>query len=318
MADWGWTLNSLKLALKDYLTLRRSLGFRLRLPASSLKNFVAFLQIEGASYITTELALRWATQPTEAQPSTWAWRLGMVRRFASWLSARDPRTEIPPVGLLPHRYRRKTPHIYTDTEIKRLLRQAQQLPSSKGLRASTFTTLFGLLAVTGMRVNEALGLDRQDVDLTLGILHIRRTKFGKSRYVPVHPSTGEALKKYAQVRDRIVPARHTPPFFISERGSRITEWTARYTFAKLSQHIGLRISAEGHGRGPRLHDMRHRYAAHTLVQWYRAGLDVERELPKLATYLGHVHINDTYWYLEAVPELLQLATDRLMERESQP
>ena len=291
MADWGWTLNSLKLALKDYLTLRRSLGFRLRLPASSLKNFVAFLQIEGASYITTELALRWATQPTEAQPSTWAWRLGMVRRFASWLSARDPRTEIPPVGILPHRYRRKTPHIYTDTEIKRLLRQAQQLPSSKGLRASTFTTLFGLLAVTGMRVNEALGLDRQDVDLTLGILHIRRTKFGKSRYVPVHPSTGEALKKYAQARDRIVPARHTPPFFISERGSRITEWTARYTFAKLS---------------------------HTLVQWYRAGLDVERELPKLATYLGHVHINDTYWYLEAVPELLQLATDRLMERESQP
>ena len=291
MADRGWTLNSLKLALRDYITLRRSLGFRLRLPASSLKNFVAFLQIEGASYITTELALRWATQPTEAQPSTWAWRLGMVRRFASWLSARDPRTEIPPVGILPHRYRRKTPHIYTDTEIKRLLRQAQQLPSSKGLRASTFTTLFGLLAVTGMRVNEALGLDRQDVDLTLGILHIRRTKFGKSRYVPVHPSTGEALKKYAQVRDRIVPARHTPPFFISERGSRITEWTARYTFAKLS---------------------------HTLVQWYRAGLDVERELPKLATYLGHVHINDTYWYLEAVPELLQLATDRLMERESQP
>jgi integrase/recombinase XerD len=310
-------VNSLETALRDYITLRRSLGFQLRLPASSLKNFVAFLQTESASYITTELALRWATQPTEAQPSTWAWRLGMVRRFANWLSARDPRTEIPPVGILPHRYRRKTPHIYTDTEIKRLLRQAQQLPSSKGLRASTFTTLFGLLAVSGMRVNEALGLDRQDVDLTLGILHIRRTKFGKSRYVPVHPSTGEALKKYAQVRDRIVPARHTPPFFISERGSRITEWTARYTFAKLSQHIGLRISAEGHGRGPRLHDMRHRYAAHTLVQWYRAGLDLERELPKLATYLGHVHINDTYWYLEAVPELLQLATDRLMEREAQ-
>ncbi|HET6181936.1 MAG TPA: tyrosine-type recombinase/integrase, partial [Candidatus Sulfotelmatobacter sp.] len=189
--------------------------------------------------------------------------------------------------------------------------------SSKGLRASTFTTLFGLLAVTGMRVNEALGLDRRDVDLTLGILHIRRTKFGKSRYVPVHPSAVEALTKYAQTRDRIVSALPTPAFFISERGGRITEWTARYTFAKLSQHLGLRISAKGHGRGPRLHDMRHRYAAHTLVQWYRAGLDVERELPKLATYLGHVHLNDTYWYLEAVPELLQLATDRLIERETQ-
>jgi integrase/recombinase XerD len=318
MANRGWTVNSLETALRDYITIRRSLGFQLRLAASSLKNFVAFLHTESASYITTDLALRWATQPTEAQPSTWTWRLGMVRRFASWLSARDPRTEIPPVGILSHRYRRKTPHIYTHTEIKKILGQAQQLPSSKGLRASTFATLFGLLTVTGMRVNEALGLDREDVDLTLGILHIRRTKFGKSRYVPVHPSTVEALKRYAEARDRIIPVLPTPAFFISERGSRITEWTARYTFAKLSQHLGLRLSAKGHGRGPRLHDMRHRYAARTLIQWYRAGLDVERELPKLATYLGHVHINDTYWYLEAVPELLQLATDRLMEREAQP
>jgi integrase/recombinase XerD len=168
-----------------------------------------------------------------------------------------------------------------------------------------------------MRVNEALDLNRQDVDLTLGILHIRRTKFGKSRCVPVHPSTVEALKKYAEARDRIVSALSTPAFFMSERGGRIADWTARYTFAKLSQQLGLRKSAKGHGRGPRLHDMRHRYAAHTLVQWYRAGLDVERELPKLATYLGHVHVNDTYWYLEAVPELLQLATDRLIEREAQ-
>jgi len=311
-------VSSLERALRDYITIRRSLGFRLRLPASSLKNFVAFLQAEGASYITTELALRWATQPKQAQPSTWAWRLGMVRRFAIWLSATDPQTEIPPVGILSHRYRRKTPHIYTDTEIKKILGQAQQLPSSKGLRASTFTTLFGLLAVTGMRVNEALGLDRQDVDLSLGILHIRRTKFGKSRYVPLHSSTVKALKKYAEARDRIVSPLPTPAFFISEWGSRITEWTARYTFAKLSQHLGLRLSAKGQGRGPRLHDMRHRYAARTLIQWYRAGLDVERELPKLATYLGHVHVNDTYWYLEAVPELLQLATDRLMEGEAQP
>ncbi len=317
MADWGWTVNALQEALRDYITIRRSLGFRLRLPASSLRNFVAFLHAEGASYITTELALRWATQPTKAQPSTWAWRLGMVRRFATWRSATDPRTEIPPVGILPHRYRRKNPFIYSDIEIKRILGQARQLPSSKGLRASTFTTLFGLLAVTGMRVNEALGLEQQDVDLALGILHIRRTKFGKSRYVPLHPSTVEALRKYAQARDRVISAPRTPAFFTSERGGQITEWTARYTFAKLSQRLGLRKLAKGHGRGPRLHDMRHRYAARTLIQWYRAGLDVERELPKLATYLGHVHVNDTYWYLEAVPELLQLATDRLIEREGQ-
>ena len=306
-------MNSLEQALKDYLRIRRSLGFLLREPASCLRNFVAFLQAQRASYITTELALRWATQPTKDQPSTWAWRLGMVRRFALWLSAFEPRTEIPPLGLLPHHYRRKLPHIYSDEEIEKLLRRTQELPSPKGLRARTYTTLFGLLVATGMRVNEALGLDRPDVDLERGILYIRRTKFGKSRYIPLHPSAVDALKKYAQARDRIFPAPVTPAFFISERGRRITEWIARYTFAKLSQQLGLRAPAQGHGRGPRLHDMRHRFAARTLVHWYRAGLDVERELPKLATYLGHVHVNDTYWYLEAVPELLQLVTDRLIE-----
>src|SRR5205807_2834906 len=153
--------------------------------------------------------------------------VGMVRRFAIWHSAIDPRTEIPPVGLLPHRYRRKPPHIYSDEEIERLLRRTQQLPSPKGLRARTYTTLFGLLVATGMRVNEALGLDRPDVDLKLGILHIRRTKFGKSRYVPVHPSTVAALKKYSETRDHLFPALLIPAFFISEKSSRITEWMAR-------------------------------------------------------------------------------------------
>jgi integrase/recombinase XerD len=210
------------------------------------------------------------------------------------------------------------PHIYSDAEIDEILRRTQQLPSSKKLRAKTYTTLFGLLAVTGMRANEAVGLDRSDVNLDLGILHIRRTKFGKSRYVPIHPSTADALKNYTETRDHLFRASFTPAFFISERGSRITDCMARYTFAKLSQQLGLRSSSKGHGRGPRLHDMRHRFAARTLINWYHDGVDVERELPKLATYLGHVHVNDTYWYLEAVPELLQLVTDRLIEREVQP
>jgi integrase/recombinase XerD len=311
-------VNPLEQALNDYLSIRRSLGFRLRQPESSLRNFVAFLQAEGASYITTELALRWATQPAKAQPSTCAGRLGIVRRFAIWHSATETRTEIPPADLLPHRYRRKPPHIYSDEEIASLLRRTQQLPSSTGLRARTYTTLFGLLVATGIRVSEALGLDRPDVDLDRGILHIRRGKRGKSRYVPVHSSTLVALKKYAGTRDRLFPAPPIPAFFLSERGTRITEWRAEHTFAKLSQQIGLRIPAKYHGRGPRLHDMRHRFAAHTLIHWYRAGLDVERELPKLSTYLGHVHLSCTYWYLEAVPELLQLATNRLIQREVQP
>lgn len=308
-------MSELRQALGEYLAIRRSLGFELRLPASLLHRFVAFVEAENTPYITTDLALRWAKQPADAQPSTWAWRLAMVRRFALWYSATDPRTQVPPEGLLPHRYRRKPPYIYTDDEIEGLIQAARQLPSSRGLRAHTYATLFGLLAVTGMRINEALKLDREDVGLVEGILTIRRTKFGKTRLVPVHASSQEALNTYAETRDRILPDLSTPAFFVSERSTRVTEWSARYTFAKVSQQIGLRATAKGHGHGPRLHDMRHRFAARTLVDWYRAGIDVDREIPKLATYLGHAHVSDTYWYLEAVPELLQLATERWVESE---
>lgn len=307
-------MSELRQALEDYIAVRRSLGFDLRLPARLLRNFVSFAEANEATYITRELAVRWAKQPDSAQPATWASRLGMVRRFASWRSATDPRTEVPPEGLMPYRYYRKPPYIYSDDEIERLIAEASELPSSNGLRASSFSTLFGLIAVTGMRVSEALKLDREDVDLEQGTLTIRRTKFGKSRFVPIHRSTRDVLKHYDKLRVRVFPRPATPAFFVSERGNRITEWNARYAFAKISQQIGLRAAAKGHGRGPRIHDMRHRFAAHTLIEWYRAGVDVERELPKLATYLGHVHVNETYWYLEAVPELLQLATQRLMKQ----
>jgi len=309
---------NLEQALNDYLRIRCSLGFRLQQQGNALRNFVAFLRARGTSYITRELALQWATQPAKVDPAQWAWRLGRVRRFAIWCSATEPRTEIPPAGLLPHRRRRKPPYIYSDEEIKKLLCCTQQLSSRKRLRWRTFTTLFGLLVATGMRVNEALSLDQPDVDFDRGILRVQRTKFGKSRYVPVHPSTVEALKKYAEARGRLYPTPPTPAFFVSEHGNRITGQTARYTFAKLSQQLGLRVPAKYHGRGPRLHDLRHRFAVRTLIHWYRTGLDVERELPKLATYLGHVHVNESYWYLEAVPELLQLATERLIAREVHP
>jgi len=270
----------LEQALNDYVSVRRSLGFRFQTPAILLRSFVVFLQAAGASHITRELALRWALQPAKVQPSTWTARLGMVRRFAIWCSATEPLTEIPPADLLPHPYRRKPPHIFSDEEIERLLRKTQQLPSPKGLRAHTFTTLFGLLIVTGMRVSEALGLEKPDIDFDHGILHIRCGKFGKSHYVPIHPSTVEALKKYAQARDHLFPSPLTLAFFLSERGTRITNGMTEYTFAKLSQQIGLRVQAKHHGRGPRLHDMRHRFAVRTLIGWYRAGLDAERRTPQ--------------------------------------
>jgi integrase len=314
-------MSTLREASEQYLRLRRELGYRLRGPGGLLRNFVAFAEREGASHVSTDLALRWAQQPPDAQPATWALRLGVVRRFAVWLSARDRRTEVPPAGLLPCRYRRKRPYLYSDAEIERLVRTAGGLPSAAGLKGRTFATIFGLLAVTGLRVSEALALDREDVDLEEGILQIRRTKFGKSRLVAVHESTRQALADYARERDRVVQRPATEAFFLSERGRRVTEWVTRYNFAKVSRAVGLRAPTTNcrHGRGPRLHDMRHRFAICTLLGWYRAGIDVEREIPKLATYLGHVHVNETYWYLEAVPELLELATRRLESaKEAKP
>lgn len=305
-------MSTIREALETYLAVRRGLGTDLVRPAGYLNRFVEFLDCEGASVVTTALALRWATTPANITPATKASRLDDVRRFAIWLSATDPRTEVPPRGLLPDRYRRRPPYIYSDKEIERIVREATQLRSCSGLRAQTYATLFGLLAATGLRLSEALTLDRDDVDLRGGVLAVRRTKFGKSRFVPVHESTRAALRRYTKVRDQLVARVASPAFLLSERGTRITQCSARYNFVVVSRAIGLRAPARGHhhGHGPRLHDMRHRLAVRTLIRWYREGRDVERELPKLSTYLGHVHVADTYWYIEAVPELLQLATER--------
>jgi len=251
-------------------------------------------------------------QPANVQPATWASRLSAVRRFAQFWSASDPRTEVPPLGVLPHRYRRTAPYLYTEDEIRRLITVAKQLPSATGLRPATYATLLGLLAVTGLRISEALALNRDDVNWAEAVLTIRRTKFGKSRLVPVHPSTTRALARYARRRDRVYPKPKTESLFVSERGARLTQGTVRWTFNRLSRRIGLRGPADR--RGPRLHDLRHRLAVTTLLRWYRAGMDVERHLPALSTYLGHGHVADTYWYVSAVPELLRLAAARLEAR----
>jgi integrase len=242
-------------------------------------------------------------------------RFQIVRRFAEWRHVTDPLTEIPPIDLLPARYHRKPPSLYQDADIDRLLEAARQLPSPMGLRGLTYATLFGLLAVTGLRISEALALDDADVQRTEAQLTIRRSKFGKSRLIPLHASTIERLAVYARTRNHVFPRRVSPAVFLSEQGTRVTIWAAEYTFAKVSGQIGLRPPIHGHrhGHGPRLHDLRHRFAIRTLVRWYRAGLDVDPLLPLLATYLGHVHVHETYWYLEAVPELLALATERLID-----
>jgi integrase/recombinase XerD len=305
-------MTTLRQAADEYLSLRRSLGFKLHDVGSALMRFLAFCETEGATVVTVDLARRWATS-TNASPARAAWRLHVVRDFAVHHQASDPRTEIPSKDLFPYRYHRKNPYLYSDVELGRLLKAARELPPGKGLRNRTYPTLFGLLATTGLRVGEALALDGTDIDGQAGMLLVRQSKFRKSRLVPVHASTVDRLRQYQEERDRIYPAPKTSAFFVSEGGRRLPYPTVRPIFRRLCEQLGLRGSSTS--RRPRIHDLRHRFAVNTLIRWYQEGADVERCLPRLSTYLGHSSYEHTYWYLTAVPELLRLAAERLERRE---
>ncbi len=305
-------MKSLENAIEDYIALRRSLGFKLDDMAADLTKFASFLEQKAAPYITTALALEWAMQSTDHLPSHWARRLGFVRVFARHWSATDPRTEIPPAGLLPFRPQRARPYLYTEQEIQRLLAAAKSLSPASGLRPWTYHCLFGLLAVSGLRISEAIKLERQDVDFYQGVLTIRQTKFNKNRLIPLHTSTRDVLSEYAEHRDRLVPNPSSSCFLLNDCGRCLERSAVRRTFYDLSRQIGLRGPADH--TGPRIHDFRHRFALNTLIQWYRAGEDIERRLPVLSTFLGHAHVADTYWYLSIHPELMGLATERLEQR----
>ena len=254
-------------------------------------------------------ALSWLIPSAAAQPAQWANRLGMVRRFALYCSANDPRTTVPLQDLLPHRYHRPDPYLYRDEEITRLLEAAGRLPPASGLRPHTFTTLFGLYAATGLRANEPLRLDRDDVDLDTGVLTIRLTKFNKSRRVPLHRSTLAAVRGHLDERDRLYPRPVQPSLFVSTTGTRLADRRVRAVFADLVDQSGLKPRF-GSGR-PTIHSLRHSFAVATLLDWYRDGADVASRMPLLSAYLGHVSPASTYWYLQATPELLSLAAQRL-------
>ncbi len=296
----------LRRSAEEYLALRRALGFKLYHQTWFLPDFVAFLVAHGSSVITTELAVRWAQQPPDATPGWWAMRLSAVRCFAKHHRAFDPRTEVPPPDLIPCRAPRLPPHLYTDGEIAALMREARALRPA--LKAATYATLLGLLAATGMRVGEALALDDGDVDWHRSLLTIRHAKFQKSRLVPVHDSTLAALRAYLTLRDHLLPRRRGPSFFASGVGTRVFHQNFNRAFLRLIRRAGIHA---GRGRRPRLHDLRHTFAVNTLRDWYRSGLDIERRLPWLSTYLGHVNPTTTYWYLTATTELLALAGKRL-------
>lgn len=307
-------MSNLNVHLKNYLNLRRGLGFKMHGAGMFLRNFVRFAEDKKARFITTKLALQWASQPRNIQTVQRATRLGMVRRFAEYVCTIDPRTEVPSPKLLPCRIRRRPPHLYSNDDVLRLIEAAHQIDPSNQIKGPTLGTLFGLLATTGMRVSEALALDCGDIDFDRQLLTIRMAKGNKSRLVPLHASTIAALRQYAALRDSLYRRRTHPGFFVWEGGVRLGYDSVNRWFLLVACQIGLR--KPGDKRGPRVHDLRHHFAIQTMLRWYRTNTDVEVRLPNLSTYLGHVHVRDTYWYLSAVPELLKLATLRLEHKEA--
>ena len=302
-------MSAMRDALRDYLAMRRALGFKLVSDGTGLSSFVTFLEDAQAEYISTQLALAWAQTPTSVQPARWARRLGFVRGFARYCAAIDPRTEAIPVGLLPFEYQRRAPYIFSDKDIELLLQAALALPAKDGLANHTYHCLLGLLSVTGLRISEAVNLTLDDVDLVDGILTIRCSKFGKSRMIPLHHSTVTALADYRERRASFLTDWLVPYWFVNRRGKQVRCDTVDGMFRRLANRLGL-VGKNGQ-RHPRLHDLRHRFAMTTLMQWYGDGQDVERRLPVLSAYLGHVEVRDTYWYLSACPELLAAAKNRL-------
>jgi integrase len=299
---------SLHVALADYLALRRALGYRLARPEKLLNQFLDHLEHTGQpERITLGAALDWAQLPTNGNSNWWAYRLSAVRGFATYLHSLDPTHEVPPPELLPQRPRRATPYLYSDAEVEALLTAAATLRSP--IRRATMATLVGLLTVTGLRVGEAIALDKADVDLPGGTLLVRYGKFGKSRELDLHPSTIAALTGYLPVRDRAATGTGSTAFFVSAAGTRLLYCNVHATFHRLVKLAGL--TPRSASCRPRIHDLRHSFAVDAMLDAYAAGEDGQTRLTLLSTWLGHVHPGSTYWYLSAAPELMALAGQRL-------
>lgn len=298
-------MSTLTRAVEDYLTIRRALGFKLESEERLLLAFARFVEQTGSDVATAALAMEWATLPADASPYWWACRLSMVRIFTAYLHGIDPRNEIPPRDALKARSSRAQPHLYTDAEIRVLLAECSRFKGR--LMPSTYATLFGLLYVTGMRVGEAIALNRSDLDPSNQVLTIRHGKFDKSRELVLHESTVQAMVQYAELRDITIPQPRNSAFFVSSCGTTLIYKNVQANFSRLRQWTGL----DACDPVPRIHDLRHSFAIATLMRWYQQGRDVQVRLPRLSTYLGHVSPSSTYWYLSAVPELLTAAAARL-------
>lgn len=300
-------MKSLQERVDDYLRLRRALGYKLERHGRLLPQLVAYLEAAGASTVKRELAISWARLPSGAHPRYWAARLAIARGFAAYLKTLDPATEVPPAGVFAARYPRPTPHLWSGEDIRRVLEAARALRPP--LKAASYEALFGLLAVTGMRVGEAVALEPGDVDLEGALITIREhtAKLERARLVPLHATTVAALERYVAARRRLCPRPRANTFFVSAAGTRIDRSAVSKTLRGITTALGLRTEAVR----PRAHDLRHSFAVSTLVGWQRAGVRIDEQIAALSVYLGHASPADTYWYLSATPELMGAAAERL-------
>jgi integrase len=300
-------MSALEQHATDYLRIRRALGFKLERAEKLLGQYLAYLEATGHQSVTIANALAWARVPAAGGGNWWAQRLSVVRCFASYLHALDPTHEVPPADILVRRTRRAVPYLYTDREIWALMAATDRLRGR--LRQMTYRTLVGLLAVTGMRVGEAIRLDCTDLELAAGVVTVRDSKFGKSRELPLHPTTVAALREYLRIRAAHQHAAVSDALLISPAGTRLIYCNVHATFRQLRADAGL--TSRSSACRPRVHDLRHRFAVQTLLDWYRDGVAVQPRLPLLSTYMGHTHPRHTFWYLQAAPELMAIAGQRL-------
>ena len=307
---------TLQALVERYLDERHQLGFSARTQAYALRSFARHIHTVGhVGPITIEVMADWARSDSHASsdPRTWARRLKSLRSFMRWLQHFEPGCEVPDDAIFGRLPERQVPHIYTEQEIIDLLAAARKLGPAPGLRGIVYETLFGLLASTGMRISEALALTNADVDLKQGMLTIHLAKFGKSRQVPLHPSTVEALRLYRGRRDLAgISVQDEAPFFVGTRGRRrgtpLGDRQVHRVFIELRERLGWRNRGTHHA--PRIHDLRHTFVVRRIVLWQAQGVDVDQAMLSLSTYVGHAMVTNTYWYLSAVPELMALAAGR--------
>ena len=294
--------------VEDYLAIRRQLGFALKIQGYQLLHFGRFADDNGhCGPITLDLAVQWARSNT-TRPITWTTRINVLRPFAKYRAQFDPATEIPPPRLFGLGQRRLVPHIYSAEEVQSLMAAAAQLPPAGGLRPATYETLFGLLAATGLRISEALRLTLKDVDLSAGIITVNEAKFHKSRLVPLHSTTTEALRRYTCLRNAKLPAPPSDDFFLSDGGRRVLQDTVQHRFRHMCDQ--LHWHSRGGHKAPRIHDLRHSFITNCMLRWYQQGINPDKEILALSTYVGHAEVTYTYWYITGIPELMAIATRR--------